>query len=90
MPSILLLGHHHKMDYCQPRGVHTLQCGCATDQSLFMRKKKIEAHVGFLICTFQQDINGTVVRFVPEWHPFLGKRYYQLRDDLQAQMLSGR
>ena len=74
---------------CYPRNVHTLQCGTVCDQSLFMRKKKLEAHVGFVVCTFQQDINGGIVRFVPEWFPFFDKRYYQLRDDLQKQMVVG-
>jgi len=79
-------GHFHKFDYCVPRGVHAIQCGCLTDQSTFLRKKKIEAHVGFVVCTFQQDINGGIVRLAPEWFPFRERTYYQRRDDLQARM----
>ena len=52
-------------------------------------KKKLEAHVGFVICTFQQDVNGGIVRFVPEWFPFFDRRYYETRDDIQQQMVVG-
>jgi len=82
-PSVLLCGHHHKFDYCYPRNTHVVQCGTTCDQTAFMRKNKIEAHLGFIKCTIQQDINGSVVRFLPEWFPFFDKKYYQTRDNIK-------
>ncbi len=80
--SVVLCGHMHKFDYCYPRNVHIVQCGCICDQTIFMRKKKLEAHVGFLVCTLQQDINGGVSRFVPEFFPFYDRGYYIKRDGI--------
>ncbi len=86
-PAVLLCGHYHKFDYCYPRSTHVLQCGTTCDQTSFMRKNKLEAHLGFIICTLQQDVNGGIVRFLPEWFPFFDKKYYQTRDNLQEQMI---
>lgn len=54
-PSVLLIGHYHKMSYNMIRGVHTIQVGCTQDQTTFLRKKSIEAHVGGGICRLTQD-----------------------------------
>lgn len=86
-PGVLLCGHYHKFDYCYPRNTHVLQCATTCDQTSFMRKNKLEAHLGFIICTLQQDINGGITRFMPEFFPFFDKKYYQTRDDLQSQMI---
>ena len=45
-PSVLLLGHYHKSSYNLIRNVHTFQVGCFEDQTVFMRKQKIAAHLG--------------------------------------------
>lgn len=81
-PAILLVGHFHKADYCLARHIHVVQGGCCQDQSTFMRKKRLEAHVGFWIISVTLDINGAVTRFVPEFYPFFDRGYYVKRDDL--------
>lgn len=78
-PQIELVGHYHKFNYGYPREVHTLQGGCTTDQSLFMRKKRLQAHVGYSIIKIKQDEVGAVVGFSLEWHPFFDKGYYEKR-----------
>jgi predicted phosphodiesterase len=83
-PAILLLGHFHKADYCVSRSVHCLQGGCTQDQSTFMRKKRLEAAVGFWIVTVTVDVNGAVSRFVPEFFPFFDRGYYAKRDDIHV------
>lgn len=81
-PSILLVGHYHKFDWCYPREVNVVQLGCTTDQSLFMRKNKIQAHVGFGIVKFQQDpVDGHITRFGVEWFPYFDRKYYERRFD---------
>lgn len=54
-PDVLLIGHYHKLSYNFIRNVHTIQCGCTQDQTTFMRKKGIDAHVGGGICELKQD-----------------------------------
>lgn len=78
-PQIELVGHYHKFNYGYPREVHTLQGGCTTDQSLFMRKKRLQAHVGYSIIRIKQDHVGAVCGFQVEWCPFFDRGYYEKR-----------
>lgn len=69
-PSILLYGHYHKFDYNYAREVHCIGTGCTVDQSIFMRKCKIQAHVGGTIVRVRQDpddghVNECNVSFLP-------------------------
>lgn len=75
-PDVLLIGHYHKFDYCYPRNVHSLQGGTTEDQTVFMRKKKLDAHVGFSIVEFDRDENGAVTRFTPTLYTFYDRSYY--------------
>lgn len=54
-PHVLLIGHYHKLSYNLIRNVHVLQTGCTQDQTPFMRKRGIDAHVGGGICRLRQD-----------------------------------
>ena len=76
-PAILLSSHYHKMDYCIPRNVHVIQMGTTEDQTTFMRKKKLEAHVGGGIVWFKQDEHGSITRLRNEYIPFFDRKYYQ-------------
>lgn len=76
-PHIELAGHYHKAGYFYPRGVHCVDTGCTEDQTMFMRKKKLSAHLGFWVIKIMQDEHGAVVRFAPEFFPFFDKSYYQ-------------
>jgi hypothetical protein len=79
-PAILVMGHHHKFDYCYPRGVHAIMPGCTEDQSIFMRKRKIEACVGGVLAKVQQDKeDGHITRFSCDWIPFYDKGFYETR-----------
>lgn len=76
-PHVLLAGHYHKADYVFNRGVHCVQTGTTQDQSPFMRKKKLAAHLGGWIIELSTDDNGAVTRFKPEFMPFYDNAYYQ-------------
>lgn len=54
-PSVLLIGHYHKISFNLFRSIWCLQCGCSQDQTPFMRKKGLDAHMGGLIVTLRQD-----------------------------------
>lgn len=82
-PHILALGHYHKADYMYYRDVHCLQLGCTQDQTTFMRKKKIQAHIGGWIVEFQQSEDGAINRFKAEWIPFFDRGYYERHEYYQ-------
>lgn len=75
-PHIVLGGHYHKASYNYIRGVHFVQGGCTMDQSPFMRKKRLEAHIGGWIIEIQQGVNGVIQSFKCEWIPFYSKDFY--------------
>jgi hypothetical protein len=79
-PQVLLVGHYHKFDWCYPREVQVVQLGCTCDQTLFMRKNKLQAAVGYGIIKLQQDKDdGHITRFCVEWFPFYDRGFYEKR-----------
>lgn len=76
-PSVELAGHYHKFNVGYPREVWAHQTGCTCDQTMFMRKKKLQAHVGYSVVKIAQDSNGAVTRFAPEFFPFYDRGYYR-------------
>jgi biotin operon repressor len=79
-PQIELVGHYHKYNVGYPREVYTVQAGCTCDQTLFMRKKRLQAMVGFLIVEIQQDpADGHILRCRHEWFPFFDRGFYEKR-----------
>jgi biotin operon repressor len=78
-PHLELAGHYHKYNVSYPRQVHTVQCGCTCDQSLFMRKKRLSAHVGFVVIRIAQDSDGSIKRFQSEFFPYYDRAFYEKR-----------
>lgn len=76
-PAVALYGHYHKLNYSYIRNVHAIQTGCTQDQSSFMRKKKIAAHLGGVIVEGWLDENGAVTRCKTEFLTFFDRGYYQ-------------
>jgi hypothetical protein len=76
-PHILLDGHYHKAGYNYIRGVHVVQTGCTQDQTPFMRKKRLAAHLGGWIIEFAVDDQGAITRFKQEFIPFYDNGYYE-------------
>lgn len=76
-PNVLLIGHYHKAEFLHYRGVYAIQGGCTCDQTPFMRKKRLAAHVGGWIVELQQLPNGVIPRLRAEWLPFYDKKYYE-------------
>lgn len=76
-PAVLLIGHYHKAEYGYPREVHCLQVGCTCDQTPFLRKKKIQVHVGGWTVEMMINPDGLITRFKSEWHPFYDLGFYE-------------
>jgi DNA-binding transcriptional regulator YhcF (GntR family) len=79
-PNVLFLGHYHKLSYDIIRNVHVVQMGTTCDQSIFMRKKKIEAHVGGGIAEFRRSPDGTLNRAKVEFITAYDKKFYTGKD----------
>lgn len=79
-PAVLLAGHYHKLSYNLVRNVHAIQTGTTQDQTPFMRKKKISAHVGGGICQLRQDPDtGAIIACRTEFLNFFVRDYYNGR-----------
>ena len=76
-PAILLAGHYHKLWFGNIRNVWAIQTGCTQDQTPFMRKKKIDAHIGGCIVRGRQDPKtGAIVRCSVEILRYFNRGYY--------------
>jgi predicted phosphodiesterase len=68
-PSIVHEGHYHKALYMFTRNVHGFESGTLSDQSAYMRGKKIAANVGFGVVDVFWDNKG-IERLKHEFIPF--------------------
>lgn len=79
-PAVGLWGHYHKLMFANVRNVWCIQTGCTQDQSVFMRKKRIEPHVGGGICKLTQDEQtGAIVACQVEIFRYFNQGYYNDR-----------
>lgn len=75
-PQFVIQGHYHKANYSYPREVHVIDAGTTCDQTFFMRKKRIAAHVGGWIVEFKQGDDGRILEFRCRWLPFYDRGFY--------------
>jgi hypothetical protein len=76
-PHVGLYGHYHKLWAGIIRNIWCVQTGCQQDQTPFMRKKRLEAHVGGVIVTLRQDPRtGAIVRMTPDILRYFNKGFY--------------
>ena len=79
-PAVLVIGHYHKASYQMTRNVHVLQAGCFQDQSLFMRQKKLAAHLGGWFVRLHVDPDtGAVDEFASSFRNYFVKDFYAER-----------
>ena len=75
-PAIGLYGHYHKLWAGNIRNVWCVQTGTTCDQTPFMRKRKLEAHVGGWICRATMDpATGAIIRFRTECFRYFNAGY---------------
>lgn len=76
-PAVLLVGHYHKSGYNLIRNVHTMQTGTFMGQSVFMRQKKLSAHVGGCFVKIHVDPRtGAVDECSYTFRNYFNKDYY--------------
>jgi hypothetical protein len=76
-PAVGFYGHYHKLWAGNIRNVWCLQTGTTEDQTPFMRKKKIDAHVGGAIVRMEQDPEtGAIIGFEPKMMRYFNQGYY--------------
>lgn len=71
-PHILLVGHYHRVEYLQHRGIHIFQAGCFESQTPFLLRKGISPRVGGWIIEAKvaNDKYHTIVKIKSEHIPF--------------------
>jgi hypothetical protein len=76
-PSVVLIGHYHKLDAGIVRGTWYGQVGCQQDQTPFMRQRSLEAHVGGILLEMEQDPkDGSISGFKPDMRRYFARAYY--------------
>jgi hypothetical protein len=76
-PAVGLYGHYHKLWAGNIRNVWCVQTGCQQDQTTFMRKKRLEAHVGGALIKLRQDPRtGAIMSMSPELIRYFNRGYY--------------
>lgn len=84
-PALLLAGHYHKLSYNIVRNVHAIQTGTTEDQTPFMRKKKLSAHVGGGVCEVTQDPEtGAIKSCKVEFFTYFVRDYYNNRWNMSS------
>lgn len=80
-PTVLVIGHYHKVGFYDIRNVATFQAGCLERQTPFMRKRALEAHMGFWIIELRLTEEGSLRRVRSEWFKYyMGRDQQVLRD----------
>lgn len=80
-PRIFLCGHYHKYFKMYYRGVWGVLMGCCQDQTRFMRKKSLPAHIGGGIVTVTFGPNGEITSFTDTFYPFYDRKWYTGEED---------
>lgn len=75
-PAVVLGGHYHKLEILNYRNTWIIQGGTTEDQTPFMRKKKLEAHVGGLIVTLEQDPKTGAIIMCNDVYRYFNRGYY--------------
>jgi len=83
-PQALICGHYHKFDFGYPREVWVVQPGCFQDQSIWMRKKKLQGHLGGCLVTLNQAPTGELNRFGCEFLAFYDHGFYEAKYGLST------
>ena len=68
-PNVLITGHVHKYVSIFERNVYAIGVGALQRQTLFMRGKRLSAHVGFVIADYWVNDKG-LAKMQHCWYPF--------------------
>lgn len=76
-PALLCVGHWHVAGWLLQRGVNVIFPGCFEFKSPFLERLGLSPAVGFWILNLTLGEDGSLVKFVPEWHVFHEGRVVQ-------------
>jgi hypothetical protein len=77
-PAVVFFGHWHKLWSGLIRNVWVVQTGTSQDQTPFMRKKGLEAHVGGCLVRLKQEPRtGAIVQMGCEIRRYFNKAFYE-------------
>ena len=76
-PAVVLGGHYHKQEILNYRNCWIIQGGTTEDQTPFMRKKKLEAHVGGMIVTLEQDPKSGAIIRCNDIYRYFNREFYK-------------
>jgi predicted phosphodiesterase len=77
-PAILILGHHHVLNYTIERNIHVVNMPGFQAQTVFARKKRLRMEVGGCIMEFKvRPDDGAVTRLRLEANMFYDRAYYR-------------
>ena len=79
-PAVVLIGHWHKMNLMNYRNTWIIQGGTTEDQTPFMRKLKLDAHVGGLVVTLDQDKATGAIVGCNDLYRYFNRGYYPKGD----------
>lgn len=91
-PNIAVIGHYHKYGAFYMRNVYVLMPGTTEDQTIFMRKKRLAAHVGGCILEVKLTPESGLGEVHHHWFPFYDRGYYNdwtYRDVAKLQLGDG-
>lgn len=77
-PNILFVGHHHKALYFPYRNIHYFEVPSMTQQSSWMKRKRIANESGAWFVKVRVDEEGTITSIIPEHI----KQYKYLENDI--------
>jgi predicted phosphodiesterase len=69
-PNIIHSGHHHKSIYFQDRNIHYFECPSMEEQTIFMRKKKSQSHLGYMVMDVWVGKQGGVNSIAPRFYTY--------------------
>jgi hypothetical protein len=78
-PRIVVMGHYHKFEFGYPREVYCVQPGCCQDQTPFLRKNQIQAHVGGCILDIHVNEAGILDEVGCTFKSFFDKQFYEYK-----------
>lgn len=69
-PSILAVGHYHKIEYLFYRNVHAFQTGTLEKQTPWMRRMNLSAHIGGWILDIYTKKSGSIDKLEMKMYPY--------------------
>lgn len=69
-PNILAIGHFHKIEYLFYRNVHCFQTGTFQNQTNFMKRMNLSAHLGGWIADVYMKSDGTIDKLITTLIPY--------------------